>query len=414
MNILVIGNGFDLAHELPTKYVDFLEWIKAEYALYSNLREETLDLPECHIDWAIKKFPSKIEVKQLDSRKKQLEVWENMKGNFWVNYFLNSSELLEENWIDFEKVIFKIIQSIDLDMREKDFNGQIEQLSNYYLRENFLYKEFDKLFTNEEGERGGKQEITYKKLRDILYEDLNKLIRSFEIYLCSYVPAIDYGKISPDIEGIQCDKVLSFNYTDTYMRLYDPEKKLEYDYIHGKANIDNTVDTNNMVLGIDEYLPDDRKNRDVEFIAFKKFYQRIHKQTGCKYKEWVDKIIDNKRDVENGLDNVSFGRIAFEKYLNKGKGHYLYIFGHSLDITDRDILCDLILNDNVYTTIFYHNKKVMGQQVANLVKVIGQDELIKRTGGSTKTIEFKQQQDMIPVDEKYNIGYQKILKEFVL
>ena len=25
MNILVIGNGFDLAHGLPTKYGDFLE-----------------------------------------------------------------------------------------------------------------------------------------------------------------------------------------------------------------------------------------------------------------------------------------------------------------------------------------------------------------------------------------------------
>ena len=25
MNILVIGNGFDLAHRLPTKYTDFLE-----------------------------------------------------------------------------------------------------------------------------------------------------------------------------------------------------------------------------------------------------------------------------------------------------------------------------------------------------------------------------------------------------
>lgn len=33
----------------------------------------------------------------------------------------------------------------------------------------------------------------------------------------------------------------------------------------------------------------------------------------------------------------------------------------------------------------------MGQQIANLVKVIGQDELIRRTGGSTKTIEFKLQ-----------------------
>lgn len=28
MNILVIGNGFDLAHGLPTKYTDFLEFTK--------------------------------------------------------------------------------------------------------------------------------------------------------------------------------------------------------------------------------------------------------------------------------------------------------------------------------------------------------------------------------------------------
>lgn len=67
-------------------------------------------------------------------------------------------------------------------------------------------------------------------------------------------------------------------------------------------------------------------------------------------------------------------------------------------MTDRDILRELILNDNVYTTIFYINKDVMGQQIANLVKVIGQDELIRRTGGSTKTIEFKQQQPMISID----------------
>ncbi len=73
---------------------------------------------------------------------------------------------------------------------------------------------------------------------------------------------------------------------------------------------------------------------------------------------------------------------------------YLYIFGHSLDVTDRDILQDLILTENVHTTIFYLNKKVLGQQIANLVKVLGQDELIKRTGGSTKTIEFRQQREM--------------------
>ena len=52
---------------------------------------------------------------------------------------------------------------------------------------------------------------------------------------------------------------------------------------------------------------------------------------------------------------------------------------------------DLILNDNIYTIIYYFNNEVMGQQIANLVKVIGKDELIRRTGGSTKTIEFRQQ-----------------------
>ncbi len=27
MNILLIGNGFDLAHDLPTKYTDFLDFV---------------------------------------------------------------------------------------------------------------------------------------------------------------------------------------------------------------------------------------------------------------------------------------------------------------------------------------------------------------------------------------------------
>lgn len=42
----------------------------------------------------------------------------------------------------------------------------------------------------------------------------------------------------------------------------------------------------------------------------------------------------------------------------------------------------------------------MGQQIANLVKVIGQDKLIRRTGGSTKTIEFKLQQGIVPINNR--------------
>lgn len=149
-----------------------------------------------------------------------------------------------------------------------------------------------------------------------------------------------------------------------------------------------------MVLGIDEYLPKHRKDKDVDFIAFKKFYQRIYKETGCEYRNWVDDIRSDKP-----IENRTYG--GFDENGNKiiestySSQHNLYIFGHSLDVTDGDILKDLILNDNVHTTIYYVNKDVMGQQIVNLVKVIGQDELIKRTGGKNKTIEFKKQADMI-------------------
>lgn len=47
------------------------------------------------------------------------------------------------------------------------------------------------------------------------------------------------------------------------------KKKIKYDYIHGKANINKNVKTSNLVLGIDEYLNDERKDSELEFLVFK-------------------------------------------------------------------------------------------------------------------------------------------------
>lgn len=251
------------------------------------------------------------------------------------------------------------------------------------------------------------------KNKDHMLNDLNELIRCLEIYLACYINQYSVKKISPDINELDIDKVLSFNYTDTYERIYDvlPQNSIEYDYIHGKADINHDIEANNMVLGIDEFLPKDRKNKDIEFIAFKKYYQRIYKGTGCKYKDWINAIreendiyMERKHDCEvflkngYGLTNEIEERRAELKSLNENSPrHNLYIFGHSLDITDKDVLRDLILNDNVYTTIYYPDKEELGRKIANLVKVIGQKELIRRTGGNTKTIVFEPQQKMEPI-----------------
>ena len=336
--------------------------------------------------------------------------------------FLNNPIYQKENWIDFENEISKVIQSLDADMHGLSQIYNIEDiahnLSNDFLKE--IYSDYiDAVQPINPVDNGFSEGISFKKIRDRLLSDLNRLIRAFEIYLTEYIEKISIRIISPDIEeiaatiyddrgqkGILFSKVISFNYSNIYEQIYLRKYNIDcsdyLDYIHGKADINHTIETNNMVLGIDEYLGKKKRNKQVEFIAFKKFYQRIHKGTGCKYKEWTDTIkgeyeyyqteLEKCKTEKNIMNLKAMANKSKKQYLNR---HHVYIFGHSLDVTDKDILRDLILNDNVYTTIFYHNKDVMGQQIANLVKVIGQDELIRRTGGSTKTIEFKQQQDMI-------------------
>ncbi len=112
MNILLLGNGFDLAHGLPTRYTDFLEWVKAEYALYVSSREQKSEIvakiKEVKVEWAIVPHPSKISVKRLCNEEMQLELWECINHNFWLDYFLNTPIYQKENWIDFESEISKL------------------------------------------------------------------------------------------------------------------------------------------------------------------------------------------------------------------------------------------------------------------------------------------------------------------
>lgn len=439
MNILMIGNGFDIAHGLQTKYPEFLKWIIHEYNFFGYLKEQNLEIEIIKNMEICLEIPEEINEEVEMSRMDydiQRELWNMIDENVWFQLFFRNQKYIKDNWIDFESEISRVIKLIDSDMIriKAEENEIVREISESYLSEYFLedldirqedsYTNFleslgrkvpigeeSKLF-QEYLEKNPivpqKEEITYGQLIQRLEYDLNRLIRALEIYLCEYVETKDVIQLEL-IKNLHPDHVLSFNYTDTYEKHYGNGKKIEYDYIHGKANIKNSVDTSNMVLGIDEYLPDDRVNKDVEFIAFKKFYQRIHKETGCKYRDWVDEIRDRyqlykeDKQKQEQFENMNIPNLTQMKSGMKYRitrpveyeRHNLYIFGHSLDVTDKDILRDLILNDNVFTTIYYCNKKVYGQQIANLVKVIGKDELIRRTGGKTKTIEFVDQQEYV-------------------
>lgn len=379
MKILVIGNGFDLAHGLPTKYSDFLEFLSLIKRM-SNYHNNKVDfisrnLTESSGNKHIQQYFLELISKVADENKRPIdlntlisksedtvlqELIAHLKNNSWYDHFIKVKSYINEGWIDFESEISRVIQILDKYRTKKSID--IQDITDDENIKRMLNSIGNRVSGNYEVDEQGFQKLE---------EDLNKLIRCLEIFLVDCIEKIKIENRLPNIENIKFDKILSFNYTDTYKKLYAPNclSNIQYDFIHGKAIIRNNIETNNMVLGIDEYLDSTQASKNTSFISYKKYFQRIHKETGCVYKDWIR--------------------------LNSHTSSELYIFGHSLDITDKDILRELIEAENMKTTIYYYNKKVYASQIANLVKVLGVDNLVSRVHGENRSITFIQQGDPI-------------------
>ena len=382
MEILLIGNGFDLAHGLPTKYRDFLDFCQGIEILYSDnftsledynkklketLRQDVspkvLDICESAYFTNIDSGPNldDDEYQQyLYFRNTIRELYELIHNNVWIQYFNERASRIGENWIDFESEISAVVQSLDaaypISGDLSTLATKIWRISTWSFRDAF-------------------HDTVTDAFINFLNKELVKLIRALEIYISGFINGSTIEQKNPDIDVLYPDRVLSFNYSDTYERIYGRKRvhgsgrSIAYDYIHGKAELGNNKDNCNLVLGIDEYLQDEEKNTNLRFLTFKKFYQRIYKSTDSQYLEWIDIVQATARPS------------------------WLHIFGHSLDVTDRDVLKALICCKNMQTRILYYrrykdDKQALGKLIHNLIRILGPEELIQRTSGTSRTIVF--------------------------
>ena len=434
MKILLIGNGFDLEHGLPTKYSDFLEFCEiidlftfltvpnhkemdlirfhsilyGKQSIHQSIKDAIFEvfcnkqdrLIQASFHNMLQRFESEIETEKVpfhcDDQRKTTEIiideiYSLIHTNAWYKYFMNRLEKMGANWIDLESEISQVIQALD-DARNTKYRHSktIPHILNDITDSAGMYSAKDIY--------GNPQLISH--FASCLNSHLVFFIRALEIYIYSFVRNVPIERRSHDIEGLIPDHVLSFNYSDTFERIYGEGRNIKYDYIHGKAVHNSTIDSCDLVLGINESLDNHSKNESLDFIPFKKYYQRILKSTGNAHQDWVDEIkaehtmvLKKRSAYETGLiKHPHWNGIEAAASVPYPK-HTLYIFGHSLDITDGDVLRNLICNDNVQTKIYYyreyeHDKRTLGKLIKNLVKIIGPDELIRRTGGSHKTIEF--------------------------
>lgn len=320
-NLLIVGNGFDLEHGLKTQYTDFFDVID-------------------------KKAASKNEIILNDNKY-------IIKNNNLLSYLIKEykqNKLQGNNWIDIETEFKKIISLIE----EIKTNNFIDNM-NYYKGENeytTIYKIYSKssyyfknyLFPFAEAANYCKY---LKKEYDTSIKNLESNLNELTNMLRDYLLEQDISNLTKtkDISDIdyKITHVLSFNYTDTFRKLYSKLDNDKIDFIHGSLN------KNNLVLGINETLTEDTANKIVDTVYFKKYFQRIYKKTDYKYIDW--------------LDHVNFDTV--------------YIHGHSLDESDKEILEKIINSvlkkDTSTVKIFYYDEKHYRQEVTNLIKVLGKD-----------------------------------------
>lgn len=367
-DVLIIGNGFDLYHKLPTRYIDFLFLVKNWSDFFDDynrsLREKIEDLEYKKFNITLDEY-GKLTNDSLRDFAKYAKNFNSDKiqtlnvilsKNAWIQYFIKS-EYEKEGWIDFETEIEKVLTiiehffTIDIDNCVGKMIFDAVNPITYDII-NILINVTDSLTLNPNlYNKTDVEKIKYgnikRKLIEELKIDLNKLIEALKIYMEEFVEKINTPYYSEQIKNLNDINLLTFNYTNTYSYIYENVNTIHY--VHG------SLEDNNIVLGASG---EDFENLD--YVYFQKYFQRIQKKTGALYKKWIGKAKESYTDREI----------------------HVYIMGHSLGMTDKDILADFFYNNKNVSdiTIFYHNQLAYEQLVISLIAMFGKEYIIEQTG----------------------------------
>ncbi len=375
MNILLLGNGFDLHHTLLTRYVNFLNvldflvknGIKNEKTLGDILENPKLKSVDSSIEKSFNKYESTYSKIEFNSEEVK-EMISLVKNNMWFKYLLSSFNR-DVNWIDFEKEIatvveifqnlFKTITSrVQLDIAT--VSGYI--IDNYFdffidkerPRFSIVYRDVKDEFLFEYPKGSGIKTIDKENIIKELLKELKDLSEALRLYLRIFVDSIldelkndndfSWNKAFEEVEA-----VITFNYTNTFEKLYN--QKVDVYHLHGNVNSE-------IVLGINPDDSDRIETIDTSFVKFKKYFQRT--------------MISSDSEYINFFNNI------------KEPPHFnaLYVIGHSLDVTDKDIIEDLFrISDKIYILNYDNDEKE--KHAKNLINIFGKEEFeeIKRKTG---------------------------------
>ncbi|HEO1795275.1 AbiH family protein [Acinetobacter baumannii] len=422
MNILIVGNGFDLSHYLPTKYDHFMvamgaieNWDEQKGEMQFDDLFGSLYEKENYFFKYTKAMYQTDEIKISTEQVKELK--QKLKENVWYQYFSDHVREIK-TWIDFEQKIEEALiytthfldkineVSLNENKLERVIRTSGYKASDYdnkfiYLGEKMchvlcsiglLNKDYYNVGYDDNGRF--RKEIATEETNSHEYVISSKFIRSFsnydiynnegglnflnnqldsfilifnlylELFIKTLTPIVD---LIEDFNFGFVDKIFSFNYTNTYIKFYDAS--VDTDFLHGSCG-----ENQNIVLGISELKGDLLRN--LKAYGFTKYHQKLFKNTDYQF-------LSEDRNIQKILN---FWKVIKERNLAitlaEKERHIINIFiwGHSLDISDEIYINEVFsLNDGNYfntnVIIYYFDNHAKFNLLTNLLHILGKEKV---------------------------------------
>lgn len=394
--VLIIGNGFDLAHFLPTKYEHFIHTMKMVEEAPSDtllsfdyLYKDLLD----NEDFILTKCKVLYKTEDIEITAKQVGIFKDkLTNNHWFQFFKSQIDSGVDTWIDFENEVKNTLDSVcslvdemegepqyfrtTLDKETAAIQAKLIQekmfrkhpaIFKILWQFNIIEKKQDKrthFVLNKEFVKHYHGRAVYLNTNKILL-NMTKHWNDFIVIFSMYIDYIDTFKhrkklaIPKVLSKDECT-IYSFNYSSTVERLYN---HAHIQFLHGKTGGDNT---NTIVLGISAL--ESKILVEEKAYGFVKYYQKLVNNTDYQFLKGHPEITDLEEERLNPTGFASREPIE------------IYIWGHSLDSSDSDYIKEIFsfnqgLEPSINLIIYYFGSA--HSQLANLISIMGKDIIEK-------------------------------------
>lgn len=375
--IILIGNGFDLAHGLPTRYEDFMNWYWNQWDKQLRISSNKVETdPFCSFvlrnnvglgGWNLV-WPYHYQyILEQNENRELIDIVINDKDvcDFSINSVLFSricKAIESKGWVDIEREYYDLLCNVVL--RPEDCNYTLSELNNHLLYVQELLTQylssimpverfFDEKIRQQIYGRISKKDISISQL-PAYYGYIDYLIQhaddEYQRLLCTYgidgpekcFKTADLKKLkrfsrSTEIEEIYLKDLifpanimlLNFNYTKVADQ-YGTAQVSTVNHIHGDLSNPNKI-----IFGYGDELDDD--------------YKKLLKQN--------DSVCLNNIKSIRYLESCNYRNIL--RFIEDAP-YQIYIMGHSCGNSDRTLLNTLFEHKNCVSIKPYYYQKEDG------------------------------------------------------